>query len=490
MDNDFDYGTPFFDNEETNTTPIIPVPIAEVPIAETPIAETPIVAAPIMTAPIMEEAATEPPIAEPQAEVPPQPYYTETIKNETKRRTDGKFRRAMAIAVIASLLGGSTLGLGIGIGVQVGDQYVVPRLMDDSNQTDAFSFDAETNRGEQAEEVFVSADGRGNGSGYAALVALVEPSVVNISASVVVQQSIGGFGGFVMPPQQGEVAGSGILFAETDTKYYVVTNNHVITSAQQVFVSIGGSEGVPASPVGGDAQNDLAVISLLKADVVKAGIENVVVVPFGDSDAMQVGDEVLAIGNALGEGNTATNGIVSAPAKQVDIQGQRLTLLQTNAAINEGNSGGPLVNMRGEVIGINTAKLASSSIEGMGYAIPSNVAKPIIEELMQTKTRPMLGVEINDVSAEAAQHFNLPQAGVIIVGLMAGAPAEQAGLQVNDIITGVGDETILTSEQLQEAIRKHNIGDTVQVKIVRVTEGGNEFLTVPVKLAEFAASSF
>ena len=408
----------------------------------------------------------------------PEPFYQETIKNETKRRTDGKFKRAVAIATIVSLLGGGSLGLGIGIGIPIAKQYFLPRLMDDRAQANAFSFDNQATL-TSAVDVFES-----ERTGYAALVEIVEPSVVNIISSVPVSQ---GFGSFSIP-QEGNVAASGILFTETDTKYYIVTNNHVVTSAQEVFVSINGHDGVPASPVGGDAQNDLAVISILKSDVVNAGIGNVVIATFGDSDQMHVGDSVLAIGNALGEGNTATNGILSAPARTIAIQGQTLTLFQTNAAINEGNSGGPLVNMRGEVIGINTAKLAAASVEGMGYAIPINVAKPIIEGLMQT--RPMLGVEINDINPELAAHLNLPQAGALVVGLTPGAPAAEAGILPNDVITGINDEPVMSAEQLVAAVRRHKIGDTIQVKVVRVADGQTEFLTVSVKLVEFAANQF
>jgi len=418
------------------------------------------------------EPEKEPPIVYGRRE----PLYRERIKNETHRRENRKFRRAVAITAIAALIGGSTLGFGIGVGTQWADQYFIPRLMDDSKEVESFRFD------EQGEAREVGAFGAG---GYASLVAAVEPSVVNISANVVREQSYYNFS----VPQEGTVAGSGILYFETDTRYYIVTNNHVTEGAQQVFVSIEEHDGVPATLVGKDAMNDLAVISILKADVVKAGVKNVTIAKFGDSDAMRVGDVVLAIGNALGEGNTATNGIISAPPREVSIQGRALMLLQTNAAINEGNSGGPLVNMNGEVIGINTAKIsgstASASIEGMGYAIPSNVVKPIIEGLM--KAKPMLGVQINDVSDEMARQFNLPQAGAIIVGLVEGAPAEEAGLLVNDIITGINDDPVLTSAQLQETIARYKIGDTVQVKIIR---DGKEFLTIPVKLTENTAARF
>ena len=417
-----------------------------------------------------------------QASAPsPELFYRETIKNETRKRDNGKLRRGIAIAVVASLVGGGSLGLGIGIGVPLANGYFLPRLMDDREEVNAFRFD------DQASAQTVGAFD-GDNVGYAALVASAEPSVVNITANVSREQQYGGF----IIPQEGQSAGSGILFLETETKYYVVTNNHVITGARDVYVSIEGSEGIPASPVGGDADNDLAVISILKTDAVKAGVTKAVIAVFGDSDAMRMGDAVLAIGNALGEGNTATNGIVSAPIKDVYIpeSGISLTLLQTNAAINEGNSGGPLLNMRGEVIGINTIKLSSSgmnsaSIEGMGYAIPSNIVKPIIEGFLQSK--PMLGVQINDISAEMARQFNLPQAGVIILGIVSGSPAEKAGLQLNDIVTGVNDAPVLTSQQLIDTVQQYQIGDTVNVKIIR---NGTEFLTIPVKLAEREVTTF
>jgi len=453
---------------------IPPTPEAAAYAAST-IAETSTEAA--SATPYTAEVYAAPRPAAPAKEASGEPFYTETIKNENRRRTGSKFKQAIAMAAIISILGGGSLGLGIGVGWPIANQYFIPRLMDDSAQVNAFRFDDSP-----ALQAVGSFDGEN--VGYAALVASVEPSVVNISANVTRQQTYFNYS----VPQEGTVAGSGILFMETDTKYYIVTNNHVTEGAQHVYVSIEGHDGVPASLVGKDARNDLAVISILKADVQKVGLQQVTLATFGDSDAMRMGDVVLAIGNALGEGNTATSGIVSADPKQVPIQGQPMTLLQTDAAINEGNSGGPLVNMNGEVIGINTAKLtggASNSVEGMGYAIPSNVAKPIIEGLMQAK--PMLGVEINNISEEMAQQFNLPQAGVIIRGLIQGAPAEKAGLQVSDIITGVNDAPVLTVEQLQNAIQQYGIGDTVQVKIIR---DGKEFLTIPVKLAENDISAF
>ena len=428
--------------------------------------------------------ASEAAYAEPALHIPTpsagarEPFYKENVRHESRTRMSTRFKRAIAIAAVVSLLGGGAIGLGIGMGIPIADRYIVPKLLDDSDEVNAFRFDNTPDA--QTVGAF-----NGESVGYADIIAAVEPSVVNISANITREQTLFNY----TVPQQGTVAGSGILFLETDTKYYIVTNNHVTEGAQQVFISIEGSEGIPAALVGKDATNDLAVVSIMKADVQKAGVQRVVLATFGDSDAMRVGDAVLAIGNALGEGNTATNGIISAAAKQVSMQDKELTLLQTNAAINEGNSGGPLVNMKGEVIGINTAKLsaggASASIEGMGYAIPSGVVKPIVEGLMQSK--PMLGVEINNLSEEMAKQFNLPQAGVIILGLIPNAPAEKAGLKINDIITGVNDDPVLTVEQLQNAVKSYKIGDTVNVKIIR---DGKEFLTIPVKLAENDITTF
>jgi serine protease Do len=267
---------------------------------------------------------------------------------------------------------------------------------------------------------------------------------------------------------QSEGSGSGIMFYKDDSKVYIATNNHVIDGASSVSISINDSETlIPATLVGKDSNADLAVISVNNSDVLAAGVTNVQLATFGDSDELQVGESVIAIGNALGQGNTATAGIVSALQKDVTIQGRKLSVIQTDAAINPGNSGGALVNSKGQVIGINTAKIALDDVEGIGYSITSNVVKPIIEQLMNSTDTPTLGVYITSVTETLAQQYNLPSAGVIIQQVISGGSAEKAGLQAGDVVTAYNDSPVFNSDQLMAAIKASKVGDTVTLTVVR-----------------------
>jgi serine protease Do len=237
--------------------------------------------------------------------------------------------------------------------------------------------------------------------------------------------------------------------------------------------------------VGKDSNADLAVISVNNSDILDAGIENVQLATFGDSDELQMGESVIAIGNALGQGNTATAGIVSALQKDVTIQGRKLSVIQTDAAINPGNSGGALVNSKGQVIGINTAKIALDSVEGIGYSITSNVAKPIIEQLMNSTDTPTLGVYVTAVTEELAEQYNLPTAGVLIQQVIDGGSAQKAGLRAGDVVTAYNGSPVFNSTQLIEAIKASKVGDTATLTIVR--DGSTK--TVEVTL-EKGSSSF
>lgn len=202
------------------------------------------------------------------------------------------------------------------------------------------------------------------------------------------------------------------------------------------------------------------------------------VAEFGDSDSTQVGDTVIAIGNALGQGNTATKGIISVGAKEVNINGKKLTVLQTDAAINPGNSGGALVNQKGQVIGINTAKIALTSVEGVGYSIASNVAESLIEQLMNTTDSATLGVSVVTITDEMAQYYNLPTAGVMVQEVVQGGSAAQSGIKQNDIITSFNGQPTFTNDQLVSLVKKTKVGDTVNVKLIR----NGQTLDVKVKM--------
>jgi len=400
---------------------------------------------------------------------------------ETEKKMHGLWKRTFAVLLVA-VFGSAALGFGLGIGIGIGGELTALRdylagKSDEASGEDPAVFTFGGNNGSASEQKPTSAET----DGYAELVAAVEPAVVGITSTVETQMQ-GYF--FYGPETYGSTgAGSGILFHETEDCCYIATNYHVVQDAVSVEVSVCGAAPVPAKKVGVDAGNDIAVISVSRDDLKEAGAESVTLARFGDSDAMRLGDFVLAIGNAFGEGNTVTNGMISAKDKEINVDGTTLTVFQTNAAINFGNSGGPLINLNGEVIGINTAKL-SMNAEGMGYSIPSNAVKEIIEELMRQTPddpKPMLGIYGRSITEEEAFHYNLPQAGAFVVEVIEGSAADLAELKRNDIITGFNGEPIFEYGHLADAVGRCGISDFAEVKFIR---GGTEYMTVRVRLAE------
>jgi serine protease Do len=228
---------------------------------------------------------------------------------------------------------------------------------------------------------------------------------------------------------------------------------------------------VPAHYIGGDQTSDIAVLSVSKSESAEAGVEAYTVAEFGDSDLMEVGDQVMAVGNANGDGKSASLGIVSAIAKSFTIGEVDYTAIQTDAAINRGNSGGALVNMYGEVIGINTAKLAASTVEGVGYAIPSNGFMNIVEDIVDDGAvdRPFLGISGETWEFEDNEKYpEIPQTGVRVVEVIEDSAAEEMGIKANDIIVGFNGAEVKTMEELQAAIKETKSGDKAEVEIVRI----------------------
>jgi serine protease Do len=302
----------------------------------------------------------------------------------------------------------------------------------------------------------------------------VSDSVVSINLTMEVQQ-------FFNQASEQSGSGSGIIFDMDDEKVYIATNNHVITDADRVTISLDDTLEFKASFVGADPLSDLAVISVSRKDLDEAGVKYKAA-KFGDSEKLEVGDEVVAIGNAMGEGKTATSGIVSALNKQIEIDGKTLDVIQTDAAINPGNSGGALANAEGEVIGINTAKLSSSKVEGMGYSIPSNVAGTILHNLKENGSakKPYLGIEGQDITKQIMDMYNFPDVGVYLVNITEGSGAEAAGLQPRDIIVGYNGLDIESMTDLQQAIADTTVGDTATLYLYR----GNIMLNVDVTIGD------
>jgi serine protease Do len=302
------------------------------------------------------------------------------------------------------------------------------------------------------------------------VVAKVMPSVVSVTTSIVTSDFFG-------HQYTESVAGSGILI---DNNGHIVTNNHVVEDAQSIYVELADGRTFPANIIGTDILSDIAVIKIDATDLPYAY--------WGNSSSLSVGEWVLAIGNALGEGITATEGIVSRLNVSVDVEGNTLYgLIQTTAAVNPGNSGGPLVNMSSEVIGITSVKIVASEVEGIGYAISSDEAKPIIEDLIRYGhvIYPWLGVSVSTVTPLLAASENLSvDRGALIAEVVADSPADTAGLRKDDIIIRFGDKEISDFADLVQAIRSSKIGEEVEIVFVR----GEDTKTTSARLVERSTS--
>lgn len=324
-------------------------------------------------------------------------------------------------------------------------------------------------------------------------------SVVAITTKSVqeVQTYLGdfGFGGFTTTPQEVEGSGSGIIIGKNDQELLIATNYHVIEGASTVTVTCIDGEVYEATVKGYDADKDLAVVSVAVEDVSDDTMEQIQVATIGSSDDLKVGEQVVAIGNALGYGQSVTTGIVSAKNRKLDESGQAdeaydgVNLIQTDAAINPGNSGGALLNMSGEVIGINSAKLASTEVEGMGYAIAITDVSDILENLMNETPRDkvenhgVLGITGNSVSDEASSVYGIPE-GVHVVEVTEGGAAEKAGIKQNNIITEFDGKRVRSIETLIEMLEYYEPGEEVEVTIQALANGGYEETKVTVTLDE------
>lgn len=381
---------------------------------------------------------------------PKECFYNETVKTK-KKKNRNYIKKIIAACVVAGVAGGS-----IGAGYSV-----TQNLMFAKNQSDTVTANGATS----SNTSYVQTSSTQTGGSAVEIIKAVTPSVVSISTKV--QGKASYFGGFVVP-YEGQGAGSGVIFYQDDERIAIATNNHVVGDATEIQVTFNEDTTVPAKVVGTDASTDLAVISVSKEDLTAAGIDSVKVATFGDSDKVEVGESVIAIGNALGEGKTATSGMVSATGKELDVDGQTMKVIQTDAAINPGNSGGALVNSKGEVIGINTIKIAEEAVEGMGYAIPSNVISPIIETLLTDGSipKPYLGIVGSDITSDVSQLYQLP-VGVLVREVVVGGSADKAGIQQGDIIIEFAGQKVMSMDKLVDILAEQKVGDKVSARIIR-----------------------
>ena len=298
--------------------------------------------------------------------------------------------------------------------------------------------------------------------------------------------------------QNAQAAGSGFIVGDNGDELLIATNEHVISDANELGVQfIDGSE-AKAQVKGEDEDADIAVIAVTKADLPRETLDAIKIATLGDSDKLKVGQTAIAIGNALGYGQSVTVGVVSALNRDFTLENGTHKLIQTDAAINPGNSGGALLDINGNVIGINEAKRSSSVIEGMGYAIPISSVKPIIDEFMNNKTkakaaedkRGYLGISGVDVTAEVSERYNMPR-GVYIAQASEGLAADSAGLKRGDIITKFDGQTVQTISQLQDLMSYYEAGQKVDVVVQspRENDYGYDEKTISVTLQDRAENS-
>lgn len=278
--------------------------------------------------------------------------------------------------------------------------------------------------------------------------------------------------------QPGQSSGSGIIIGQSDTELLLVTNYHVVAGADKLTITFIDKTTAQASIKGYEEDMDIAVIAIQLADLTDETLGKIAIAVLGDSDALKVGEAAIAIGNALGYGQSVTLGVISALNRELEIEGTYHTLLQTDAAINPGNSGGALLNIRGEVIGINSNKIGGSVVEGMGYAIPISLVKDLIEELSLKETlikvedgqEGYLGIYGMDVSEEVASMYDIPK-GVYISQAIEGGAAEKAGLIRGDIITALQGNKIHGMTDLSNLLQYYSVGTKVEVTIQRKENG-------------------
>jgi serine protease Do len=372
--------------------------------------------------------------------------------------------------------------------------------------TDSVDFQETASDDSTADKVLSDSE---NGT-VAAVAQASMPSVVAITTVSV--QEIPSFFGYSSHQYKSASTGSGIIVGDNDDELLIATNNHVVDGATTLSVCFIGDDvanaetetvnagdngdlnvedAVSAKIKGTDADNDLAVVAVKKSDIPEDTLNQIKIAQIGSSDDLAVGQQVVAIGNALGYGQSVTSGWISALNRTISTDdGTNSTgLIQTDAAINPGNSGGALLNMKGELIGINSAKYADSAVEGMGYAIPISKAKPILEELMNRETREKvdsskkgyLGVSLANLTTEAIEMYNMPT-GAFVRSVEDDSPAQEAGICKGDIIVKFDGQKVSDGDDLLDKLQYYKSGEKIEAVIARATNGEYEENTIELTL--------
>lgn len=293
---------------------------------------------------------------------------------------------------------------------------------------------------------------------------------------------------------ESESAGSGIIIGQDNDYLYIVTNNHVVAGATSLTVCFVDDQTVTAEVKGTDSNSDLAVVAVKISDISGDTMKNIKVATMGDSGSVKVGESAIAIGNALGYGQSVTTGVISALDREVTLQDESTgstttnALIQTDAAINPGNSGGALLNLQGEVIGINSAKYSDTAVEGMGYAIPIATAKPIIDDLIQRETvdeaeSAYLGIAGADITEDVSKTYNMPR-GIYVTKVVENSAADEAGIQKGDILTAFDGKKVSSMEGMQEMLRYYKAGEKIKVTVQQANNGQYEEKELEVTLGK------
>lgn len=403
-------------------------------------------------------------------------YYQPVSPKKPEKKNKGKWARKIgAVALSAVLFGGIAGGAFVGVVQLSGNGGKI--TSEQSNET-------EKTKNNQTKLQTTSSTGNGTINSQSLDVSDIAeatmPSIVSITNKSVqeVQSYFDMFGRGGGMQQEVESCGSGIIIGQNEEELLIVTNNHVVADADTISVGFIDNQAYEATVKGTDSDNDLAVIAVKLADISEDTMNQIKVASIGDSDSLKVGEQVVAIGNALGYGQSVTTGIVSAVDRQVGDSESENGFIQTDAAINPGNSGGALLNMKGEVIGINSAKLASTEVEGMGYAIPLSTASPIIEDLMNRTTREKvsedqasaIGISGENVDSSISQAYGIPQ-GVLVAEVTPGGAAEQAGVIAGSVITKFDGTSVSTIEELRSLLQYYAAGETVDM-VVKIADNG------------------
>ena len=415
-------------------------------------------------------------------------------ETEKKKGNAGRFfKKATAVVATAAVFGGVSGGVFnlVAYDKLYGDKpdNTMVSFMDDAFSKAESLEEVNDNISDSSDTVIQTASVVNNNTpagslDVSAIAENVMPSIVAINVMAIQEVNQGIFGSY---QYEAEGAGSGIIIGENESELLIVTNNHVVASAETVSVEFADGESYDAKVKSVDSSYDLAIVVVPLDEISEDTKSAIKVANIGSSDDLKVGEQVVAIGNALGYGQSVTTGIVSAKERTTDTND--LPLIQTDAAINPGNSGGALLNINGEVVGINSSKYASTEVEGMGYAIPISEVNEIIDNLSSKRTREKvdekeqgsLGIKCGTVTSEASQMYGIP-VGVLVSEVVDGSAAEKAGIKKNYVITKFDGQSVSSAEGLVEMLKYYRAGEKVEITVKYMKD--NEYVedTIIVKL--------